>query len=81
MECFNGKTVWCHWRFCGFWAAAMAISEGRFCKDDSGTRQAEIEPLYQPPGPPPPPPPKPEDNIRMPYCKVIRVNMHTTIYT
>ena len=29
-----------------FVAAAMAISEGRFCKDDSGMQQHEMEPLY-----------------------------------
>ena len=40
----------------GFGAAAMAISEGRFCKDDSRTQQPDVEPLYRPPPPPPPPP-------------------------
>ena len=32
--------------FVAFGAAAMAISKGRFCKDDSGTQQPEMEPLY-----------------------------------
>ena len=32
--------------FAAFGAAAMAISKGRFCKDDSGMRQPEMEPLY-----------------------------------
>ena len=56
--------------FEAFGAAAIAISKGRFREDNSGTRQPEKEPLYQPqyrPPPPPPPPPKPGDNIRMPY--------------
>ena len=32
--------------FVAFGAAAMAISKGRFCKDDSGMGQPKMEPLY-----------------------------------
>ena len=35
--------------FVAFGAAAMAIFEGRFCKDDSGMQQPNVEPLYRPP--------------------------------
>ena len=34
--------------FEAFGAAAIAISEGRFREDNSGTRQPEKEPLYRP---------------------------------
>ena len=34
--------------FEAFGAAAIAISEGRFREDNSGTRQPEMEPLYRP---------------------------------
>ena len=34
--------------FEAFGAAAMAISEGRFCQDNSGSRQHIIKPQYRP---------------------------------
>ena len=66
--------------FAAFGAAAMAISEGRFCQDNSGTQQDIIEPKYRPPTPPPPPPPPPEDNIRMPYGDVLKSDAAWNIF-
>ena len=34
--------------FAAFGAAAMAISKGRFCEDNSGTQQCIIKPRFQP---------------------------------
>ena len=58
--------------FEAFGAVAMAISEGSFREDNSGTRQPERERPYRPP---PPPPPKRGDNIRMPYGDVFKNQM------
>ena len=67
--------------FEAFGAAAMAISKGRFCEDNSGTRQRIIEPRIGPPsGTLPPPPPKPEDNIRMPYGDVLKSDAAWSIF-
>ena len=69
--------------FEAFDAAAMAISEGRFREDSSGTQQHTIEPQYRPPSPPTPPPlqpPKPGDNIRMPYGDVLKSDAAWSIF-
>ena len=58
----------------------MAISEGSFLEDNSGTREPERERPYQPPSPPPPPPPKRGDNIRMPYGDVLKSDAAWNIF-
>ena len=63
--------------FEAFGAVAMAISEGSFCEDNSGTRQPERERPYRPP---PPPPPKRGDNIRMPYGDVLKSDAAWNIF-
>ena len=65
--------------FEAFGAVAMAISEGSFREDNSGTRQPERECPYPPP-PPPPPPPKRGDNIRMPYGDVLKSDAAWNIF-
>ena len=68
--------------FEAFGAVAMAISEGSFHEDNSGTREPERECPYQPPSPPPPPPPPPKrgDNIRMPYGDVLKSDAAWNIF-
>ena len=67
--------------FEAFGAVAMAISEGSFREDNSGTRQPERERPYRPPPPPPPPPPpKRGDNIRMPYGDVLKSDAAWNIF-
>ena len=53
--------------------------EGRFCEDDSVTRQRIIEPQIGPPSGTLPPP-KPEDNIRMPYGDVLKSDAAWSIF-
>ena len=74
--------------FEAFGAVAMAISEGSFREDNSGTREPERERPYRPPSPPPspppppppPPPPKRGDNIRMPYGDVLKSDAAWNIF-
>ena len=67
--------------FEAFGAVAMAILEGSFREDNSGTRQPERERPYRPPPPPPPPPPpKRRDNIRMPYGDVLKSDAAWNIF-
>ena len=77
--------------FEAFGAVAMAISEGSFREDNSGTREPERECPYRPPSPPPSPPPPPPppppplppkrgDNIRMPYGDVLKSDAAWNIF-
>ena len=67
--------------FEAFGAVAMAISEGSFREDNSGTREPERERPYRPPSPPPPPPPpKRGDNIKMPYEDVLKSDAAWNIF-
>ena len=75
--------------FEAFGAVAMAISEGSFREDNSGTREPEREGPYRPPSPPPSPPPPPPppplppkrgDNIRMPYGDVLKSDAAWNIF-
>ena len=61
--------------FEAFGAVSMAISEGSFREDNSGTRQPERERPYRPP-----PPPKRGDNIRMPYGDVLKSDAAWNIF-
>ena len=63
--------------FEAFGAVAMAIFEGSFREDNSGTRQPERERPYRPP---PPPPPKQGGNIRMPYGDVLKSDAAWNIF-